>query len=423
MKNIFLFTALFFSLIQNELSATSLLLQSGLGEINYSANVRSAGMGGTSLAIYDTYNLNQFNPASWTGAKNVRFSAEFMGKTTSVSGTSSGSLKSGTFNGLSFGIPIKNRIFLGIALTPYSDYGFRATTTGTQKISIGDSTESYNFAERINETGGLSNLLFGTGIRLTHYLSLGFKTNFLIGKLREERTAAYDSISSVGTIADFSRTVEAKMKGIDFSFGALVSPTKELSVGLTFGLGSTIDYEIERFFDYDDFFNEDKRPTRIDTLDLKIPASFGAGISYKVLPRLLLAAEYSGQNWENFEIVGTEKNSKVRYLNSKRFKFGGEFSHNTRYDAKIWDKLKYRFGFNYAKLYQTDLKGNSINEYLFSLGFGFPFVYSSGSTQLDLAFELGKRGSVSKNEISETLYKLTIGITGLETWFVNRRRK
>ncbi len=423
MKNIFLFTVLSFFLIQNELSATSLLLQSGLGEINYSANVRSAGMGGTSISIYDSYNLNRFNPASWTSSRNARFSAEVMGKTTSVSGSSSGSLKSGTFNGLSFGVPIKNRVFLGIALTPFSDYGFEATSTGTQTISIGDSTETYDFTEKISETGGLSNVLLGTGVRINRFLSLGFKADFLIGKLREERTVDYDSISSVGTIADFSRSVEAKMKGLNLSFGALVSPTKELSVGLTYGLGTTIDYEIERFFDYDEYYSEDERPTRVDTLELKIPASLGVGVSYKVLPRLLLAAEYSRQNWEDFKIVGSENNSQVSYQNSERFKFGGELSHNPRYDAKIWDKLKYRFGFNFAKLYQTDLKGNSINEYLFSLGVGFPFLYSSGSTQLDLAFEMGKRGSTSKNEISETLYKVTIGITGLETWFVNRRRK
>ncbi|MCC7431183.1 hypothetical protein IT568_10095 [bacterium] len=417
---IFSISLLVFIILSQNAFCGSLISQNGIGEIVYSANVRSAGMGGTGISFYDSYTLNTFNPASWTSVNNVRFSAEFLGQTNKVSGSSSGSIKTGTFNGITFGVPIKNKVFLGLALVPYSDYGFNAKNSGTKTLTTSDTTTTYDFQETIKETGGLSQILLGAAVKFSHF-SVGAKADFLFGKLREERTVVYDSINGLGGLDNYSKETEGKMQGVAFTFGIVASPVKNLTLGATYTLPKTIDYEVESFYDYDSYYNEDTKPVHIDSLKMKLPISFSGGIAYKFYSRYLVSVEYFQQNFKSFEIVGGTQHN---YKNSSRVKFGTEFDLKEKGKNQFWRMFKYRAGFNFATLYQTDKKNNSINEYLISFGLGFPFAYRSyGASQIDLAFEFGQRGSETKNGISETIYKMTLGITGLETWFVKQRRR
>ena len=81
-------------------------------------------------------------------------------------------------------------------------------------------------------------------------------------------------------------------------------------------------------------------------------------------------------------------------------------------------RIHYRLGFNYQRTY-LKLRGDNLNEYGFSLGFGLPL--RGMKTMLNLGAQIGMRGTTEQNLIRESYFKLVIGFSIYERWFIKRK--
>ena len=75
-------------------------------------------------------------------------------------------------------------------------------------------------------------------------------------------------------------------------------------------------------------------------------------------------------------------------------------------------------GFTYNKTYLR-LKGQDINEFDFSAGVGIPL--RGMKTMLNVGAEYGSRGNISQNLIRENYFKIVVGFSIYERWFVKRK--
>jgi len=143
---------------------------------------------------------------------------------------------------------------------------------------------------------------------------------------------------------------------------------------------------------------------------------FKAGIDFKFQP------------WSKYK--GFEENAASKLNNSWRIAAGGEFLPNDKNFSKFFSRLKYRAGFNYT---QTNIKINDtpINEFGINFGIGIPLLITAANDDgllqkvliyaFNVGFEAGSRGTTNKNLVRENFYRLKIGISLSDKWFVKRK--
>ena len=101
-----------------------------------------------------------------------------------------------------------------------------------------------------------------------------------------------------------------------------------------------------------------------------------------------------------------------------RFAAGAEIQNPVSENTSFLKRITYRFGFNYEPYLLEDPDGNTITSFWGSLGFGSPVI--GNYTRIDIALMLGRRGSLNRNGLSETLFQLSLSLTGGEKWFIRR---
>ena len=80
-------------------------------------------------------------------------------------------------------------------------------------------------------------------------------------------------------------------------------------------------------------------------------------------------------------------------------------------------RATYRFGFNYSQIPYI-VNGQTINDFGINFGASLPV---SGFSSIDLALKLGQLGTSSNGLIKESYYKVVIGATINDRWFIKRR--
>jgi hypothetical protein len=87
-----------------------------------------------------------------------------------------------------------------------------------------------------------------------------------------------------------------------------------------------------------------------------------------------------------------------------------------------WNKVAYRLGGFFGKDY-VKVGAKDMNVMGFSVGAGFPvrriMPAMNQFTMINAAFEVGQRGDI--NLIKETYYRLTLGFTLSDRWFIKSK--
>ena len=100
--------------------------------------------------------------------------------------------------------------------------------------------------------------------------------------------------------------------------------------------------------------------------------------------------------------------------NNFRFGAGIEHTPSSRRLAAYGNKMNYRAGVFYGQL-NFMANNNPVNEYGVAIGLGLPI--KSGSSRIDVAFQVGQRGDIALNGLSEKFFKLNFSISANELWF------
>jgi len=163
---------------------------------------------------------------------------------------------------------------------------------------------------------------------------------------------------------------------------------------------------------------ESPRDTLASTSGLKgkivIPMVVGGGFSVDKADKWTIGADYRWQNWSKFRAFDLSDS----LVDSWQVSVGGELVPGVDNYSNYLARVRYRLGFVYEKTY-LQLRGKQLDAYAVTLGFGFPL--RGVKTLLNIGAQFGSRGTTTQDLIKESYFRLVIGFTIYDRWFVKRK--
>jgi hypothetical protein len=148
--------------------------------------------------------------------------------------------------------------------------------------------------------------------------------------------------------------------------------------------------------------------------DIVIPQLAGGGFSFEKPDKWMAGLDFKWQNWDKFKAF--EQSDSL--ANSWQVSAGAQVIPNIDNYNSYLSRIHYRIGFTFNKTYLV-LRGQQLNEYAISAGFGLPL--RGIKTMVNLAFQYGNRGTTAQNLIQESYFKVVVGFSIYERWFVKRK--
>jgi hypothetical protein len=379
----------------------------GIGDIRFFAGGRSAGMGGTAIALLNSNSLNRINPAGQTKLTLTHFTGTFSYEGfRTTDGIQSAYLSSGNFGGAFLALPLSTNN--GLALTA----GFNPYSSVNYKVQSEQTIGSDSYTAVYSGEGGLSTALAGLSFAPLDSLSLGLQANYLFGQIRSESDVSFSSTDF--STAKYQRTVN--VDGFDVTFGVIYS-----GLGRLTGLKMLEGLNLGAILSTATNLNATQENINIESVGqdtlagkggkIHIPVSRGLGFSWLLGGKYLVAGDYLSQQWSDFEYFG-EHPQQIR--NSTRVSLGMEIEPSQERGTSYWKRVAYRFGTYYlASYYQIGTE--SINEVGFTSGLGMPIA---ADTRLDFALEYGRRGTIDQHLLQDNIFRFSITLSLGEKWFV-----
>lgn len=391
------FSGFFLLICTAESYAGTILSSKGLGSPLFLPNARSIAMGGLSIAVPYPVAPSRINPAMNAGITTTRISIQHLyenNRYEDPEGKAS-SLYSNLY-GFMFAIPFGSGLGMTLGLTPVTRMDFN--------IAFREELAGEAYTKSIEGQGGLNQFSFSAYWGVFSKLSLGVTGHYLFGNLEEEWTVDYDSFDFETSTEVF----ETHTKGFGMTLGIGFRPINALLLGATYTTEIAADMTT---------ITQHRAVADSDTStgSFRFPAHWGIGVTYSYKDAVLLGFEYSHRNWENLKINAYALEN-VR--STPVFSTGMEVQATTNPMETYLKRIAYRIGFSYQPYYSLDPDGNTLNEYWFTFGLGFPFFMNAA--QVDMAVSFGKRGSIADNELSENLIRLSLTVSGSEKWFIRR---
>jgi hypothetical protein len=403
---------------QSQIAVNSPYSRYGVGDLATRQDAYHYSMGGISYAISNPRFINPFNPASNHAFDSLSF-VFTGGIATQLARLSTDETSSDseyiTLGYLLFGFPITHWLKASIGITPYSNVGYNIVDE--QVIENVGATNFYYLG-----SGGLNEFFLNLSLQVHKNLALGVKTSYMFGKAEKGRLVSFpDSAYILNTRLD--NYIE--VGDLFFEFGAQYN--KDIGRNLTLGLGavympqqqikSTETYLARTFFgDATDVgLFKDTIDSRIKNEgNITFPQKIGFGLMLRKGNNWMVGADYEWQNWSEFKAFGVSDSLQ----NSMRFSLGGEYKPSQTGIGSYFENVTYRLGVRYNQTY-LNLRNTKINEFGISFGFGLPLPRSYSS--INLAVEVGKRGTTAFNLIQENYIRFTLGVSIKETWFIKRK--
>jgi len=153
---------------------------------------------------------------------------------------------------------------------------------------------------------------------------------------------------------------------------------------------------------------------------MTLPSEFGIGINYGKPGSWQVEANFKQINWSEYTDY-----RNIALNNAYRISLGTQFTPKGNSNARNRiNTISYRFGGYY---YSNHILTNEANipEFGLTFGVGAPILNSLKFRRIanvNLSFNIGNRGNVQDNNVRETYFKTTIGITFNDgNWFIKRR--
>ncbi len=459
------FLILFFSAFQPAFSQdNSPYSRYGIGDLVPPTNINSRGLGGLSAAFNEPLSINFSNPASFSSFqtdKELKSNKLKSGRAILDVGinlenrtlkdpafaerfTASNAL----FSYVQVGVPLKQNWGLSFGLRPISRISYKIRRRELLYDPI--TSQRIDSAETLFSGSGGSYLAsMGTGFSLfkrlkkdksgkeiigEEKLSVGFTAGYLFGEkdYSTKRTIFNDTLSSdYYNQANYQTTTN--YGNLNFSAGIQYKVPLKKNLMLTLGAygawGQTVNASqdvLRETFIYDASIGEVRLDSVSDKRNVKgkidLPSSITAGFvlqKYTVINKeggWLIGVDFAQQSWDKYRFYG-----QIDSVQSKwEIRVGGQL--NPIPKRNYFSNIAYRFGFfmgpDYIKV------GKKLNQIGGSFGLGLPLATTrqapNQATLINLAFEYGKRGNNS-NLLSESLFRVSLGFSLSDFWFIKRK--
>ncbi|MCZ8228870.1 hypothetical protein [Flavobacterium sp.] len=411
-KKIFIAACLLFSLVSLAQQGTSSPYSYyGIGDIRFRGMLENRSMGGVAVER-DSIHINVENPASYASLKNTTLTmGGTYGTKTLKDDANNATAKRTTLDYMVVAIPI-GKAGIGFGLLPYSSVGYKI-----QSISADGSKNN----KRLEGTGGVNKVFFGSGYKVTNNFSLGADVQYNFGNI-ETDNLEYITNVPVGT----RETNVAYISGLNFNLGAMyqakITPKVNVysSVNYTFKGNltsentrtiSTVDYD--GTFDIDPEGFDEVNTTKKLVLPSKLTLGIGFGESRKWMVGAEVAMREAGNLANNYNNV-----TGVTFNKYSRYSLGGYYIPNYNSFTSYAKRIVYRGGFRYEKTGLMVQNQNIVDKSV-TIGFGLPALGSYSNFNIGL--EYGIKGTTAAGLIQENYFNASVSFSLNDKWFVKRK--
>lgn len=403
---IFILFSTSFVLSQN----SSVYSRYGIGDLEYGYSSRMLGIGDLGISELDADHILVTNPASWASLNRTRIEFGLGYKGVIVSNNDNSAFTSEVeFTGLTFGFPVSKDLGIGVVagLVPYSNVSYKVRTK----------TEATNDVPAYRDTyegkGGLSKIFLGSSVQLPLNILLGASVDYYFGNqnynLSREFLDSDDFDNSV-----FENSYRSTGGGAS---AGLITSNLASDFGIQFlsdlRLGLSVNYLAPLITDtvYTSTTNYLVDTTAIGTIETEIPLRINSGLSFSIKEEYNFNFDYAYQDLSKYKFNGIY-NSHLKSANKMSAAF--EYKPKKVLGQSSWDQMIWRFGISYEQT-QYSFNDNSINKFSTFGGFSYPMGIEN---TIDIAFEYSNRGTKENNLLNEQAFKIYIGLSFGELWFL-----
>lgn len=389
----------------------------GVGEKYGNALIHNQGMAGVGIGTPQYWFLNNQNPALLVYNSLTIFEAGIIFESKTInSDTLSEKTQAGNMNYIATAFPIKpGKWTTSVGLMPLTNVDYKLRYDD-------DIMGSDNIAVTTEEgTGGLSQLYWSNGVKLTKELALGLKAAYIFSSVKNE----YSNYVSDPTIpTNYQVKVSEQIYVRDFMFTAgasykldsIMGGNYNFTAGATYAFGTNLNAERTVKFSRDDLSDNivDSLTLQSQNGSLYIPQELAFGVSLNKNYRWTVGLDFIYQDWSSFESLDNEDEENLEEAWAVRA--GVEFTPDPYAVDNFFKRMTYRAGVS-AEKYPFLVNNKQVKDFGINFGFSVP----AGRSSLNMAFRVGKRGDKEENILEETYYKVYFGITLNDQWFIKRK--
>ena len=385
-------------------SVSSVYSNNGIGLINYQGLPHNSGMGEVGIAVPSIWNMNYQNPAflPLNGITMFQVGLE-TDRRKIVSEAVDGRKVTGGLRYLNLSMPVLNgKWSTALGITPYS-------TVNNKTYSVGTVDADINTETQYEGSGGITSFNWSNGFRLNKNLYAGLRSSFLFGAIEDSENSVIVDGSGSYTVNFKDRSSYSGFKlDIFLGYRKSIGETRALNFGLAYELGTTLTGLHDQTMETSVL--AERLILKNEDIDFSLPSSLCFGSSFQVLNKLTIGGDFQWTNWSSAGEKGDD------FRNTIKVGFGAELVPNFSSVNNYFERVAYRFGVNFGELPYT-VNGNRISEVGINFGGSLPV----GVSNMDLAFKYGRLGTLNNDLVRETYFRIVIGASINDRWFIKRR--
>ena len=388
----------------------------GIGDDRDKGAVDTQMMGGVSM-YGDSIHINLSNPAAYSKLRLTAYTAGISHKEYQLKSWNEEQRTSVTnLDYLAIGFPLAKNVGFGFGIMPYSSVGYSLNSTSNSANG-----EVSNFFEG---EGGLNRLYASIGFEPIKNLSFGITANFNFGTLEYQRIQSVEGVQ-FGTLDNR----ESKINGYDFKYALNYNPTIKDKYTLYTSVlintqGNLTSENTQTLGSFSlvtgnnvEVVDVDLDASNLRNTELKIPTRTTFGLGFGENKKWFLGAEYSFQQMGDFEntFLGLDN---IDYGDANTYALGGYWIPDYRSLTGYFNRITYRAGLRYDMTGMT-INNKEINNFGITFGLGLPL--GGDFSNINVGFELGRRGTTDANLIEESYFKINLGLSLNARWFVKTK--
>ncbi|MDR0582402.1 MAG: hypothetical protein LBG31_05520 [Prevotellaceae bacterium] len=389
----------------------------GVGDLTPPGLSYHRGMGGIGIGMRNSRTINYLNPAALSAQDTLSFMFDFGGEMQNYylsNGAQSSVNNSINMHHMAMSFPVWGKMVMALLVSPYSSIGYDVSRKETRPEILVESGEAIYSHQG---EGGLNQLMLSLGYSFGR-LSVGGQAQYIFGSIDR-----FDNVSFTNATGMSQVNSGKLIKASNFAFALGAQYTQplgkySLTAGVVYQLRNNMRVEKTNFI-YSiggmgtDTLRYDSQPDA----RLLVPASLGIGITFGEGAKWLAGLDYTYRDWTHAEFDAPSSRS-FKAMPEHIIRAGFEYTPN-RYDIRYFLKRwSYRGGLFFENTY-LQFDNTRIKNAGLTLGVGIPVGNTNNA--VNIAAELGQRGTTRNGLIRERYWKVSVSLSLYDIWFLKQR--
>ena len=394
----------------------------GIGDAYGNSLIHNQGTGGLGVSHPQYWYLNNQNPALLVFNTLTVFGVGTIYESRTIKAdTLNEKSTGGNLNYLAVAFPIKlTKWTTSVGLMPYTHVRYNLQFPQEVRDPNGQVVDTVSSVQAGD--GGLTQLYWSNGVRLTKNMSVGLKSTYIFGPIDNVYSNFLDNTANGASPYVINIEEKTSVTGFNFGLGYSYSQDslgrrndKRLSFGAVYNFSSDLKGKINRQTIRTTLGEDtvERYPLSVVHGKIHIPSSFTVGVSYSKGVQWMIGTEFHYQDWSAFKSVNEDDEGLGE---SWRFSLGGEYTVDPNTVDNYLKRITFRAGLNLER-YPYLANNKPVNDFGINFGLSLP----AGRSTVDMAFKFGKRGNQNENILEESYFKIYFGLTFNDQWFIKRK--